>query len=183
MALINQHTPGNFLGQYIIAKEATALEISQNNDKIKTRKGCKDIWNAYMADGVIYSHHDIPFCPTTATKLPHSIITWENAGTFTEKSVFVYATALQDMGYTVRVKNSTRSKSGAQIITVSNTSKDRNISQIQVSPGGGRHGDSPYVKISTTDNGKFKIVDGIANNYKSNAKETAEIIFRRKNND
>ena len=107
----------------------------------------------------------------------------KNADIFTEKSVFIYATALQDMGYTVKVKNSTRSKSGAQIITVSNTSKDRNISQIQVSPGGGRHGNSPYVKISTTDNGKFKIVDGTADNYKSNAKETAEIIFRRKNND
>lgn len=104
----------------------------------------------------------------------------ENASTFSEKSIFVYATALQDRGYTVQVKNSTRSKSGAQIITVSNTNKDRNISQIQVSPGGGRHGDSPYVKISTTNNGKFKIVDGTADNYKSNAKETAEIIFRRK---
>ena len=102
----------------------------------------------------------------------------KNAGTFSEKSVFVYATALQDMGYAVQVKNSTRSKSGAQIITVSNASKSRNISQIQVSPGGGRHGASPYVKISTTDNGKFKIVDGTADNYKSNGKETAEIIFR-----
>ena len=107
----------------------------------------------------------------------------ENAETFSEKSVFVYATALEDMGYAVQVKNSTRSKSGAQIITVSNASKSRNISQIQVSPGGGRHGGSPYVKISTTDNGKFKIVDGTADNYKSNGKETAEIIFRRKNND
>ncbi len=102
-----------------------------------------------------------------------------NADTFTNKSVYVYATALQDQGYNVQVKNSIKSKSGAQIITVSNPSKDRNISQVQVSPGGGRHGDSPYVKISTTNNGKFKIVNGSPENYKSNAKETAEIIFRR----
>ena len=104
----------------------------------------------------------------------------ENAGTFTNNSAYVYATALQDMGYNVSVKSSAKSRSGAQIITISNSSKERNISQVQVSPGGGRHGASPYVKIITTDNGKFKIVDGPESEYKSNAKETAEIIFRRK---
>ena len=104
----------------------------------------------------------------------------ENADIFTNNSAYVYATALQDMGYNVSVKSSAKSRSGAQIITISNPSKERNISQVQVSPGGGRHGSSPYVKISTTDSGKFKIVDGPESDYKSNAKETAEIIFRRK---
>lgn len=47
--------------------------------KDKTRRGCKDIWNAYMADGAIFGKHDIPLCPTTATKSPDSIITWEEA--------------------------------------------------------------------------------------------------------
>ena len=61
------------------AKEANALKNSQKNDIIKVRKGCKDIWNAYMADGAIYSSHDIPFCPTTATELPYGIVTWEEA--------------------------------------------------------------------------------------------------------
>lgn len=43
------------------------------------RTGCKDIWNAYMANGAIFGKYDIPYCPTTASKLPHDIITWEEA--------------------------------------------------------------------------------------------------------
>ena len=43
------------------------------------RKGCKDIWNAFMCEGIRYDENDIPFCPTTATKLPREIITWEEA--------------------------------------------------------------------------------------------------------
>ncbi len=43
------------------------------------RKGCKDIWNAHMCSGARYTHNDIPLCPTTATELPHQIITWEEA--------------------------------------------------------------------------------------------------------
>ncbi|MGN8858232.1 DUF4417 domain-containing protein [Catenibacterium mitsuokai] len=43
------------------------------------RKGCKDVWNAYMAQGACFTTHDIPYCPTTATELPHNIITWEVA--------------------------------------------------------------------------------------------------------
>ena len=26
------------------------------------RKGCKDIWNAFMLKGAVYSKNDIPFC-------------------------------------------------------------------------------------------------------------------------
>lgn len=45
------------------------------------RKGCKDIWNAFMCEGADFhlSKHDIPFCPTTATKLPTKIILWDEA--------------------------------------------------------------------------------------------------------
>lgn len=43
------------------------------------RKGLKDIWNAFMANGAKFCEHDIPFCPTTATQLPTDIITWEEA--------------------------------------------------------------------------------------------------------
>lgn len=43
------------------------------------RKGCKDIWNAFMARGAQYTINDIPVCPTTATGLPKQIITWEEA--------------------------------------------------------------------------------------------------------
>ena len=43
------------------------------------RKGCKDVWNAFMCNGARFSLHDIPFCETTATSLPCYIITWEEA--------------------------------------------------------------------------------------------------------
>lgn len=53
----------------------------------------------------------------------------------------------------------------------------RNISQVQVSPGGGRHGSSPYVKISTNDQGIIKIVNGSENLYVTDGNETATVIF------
>lgn len=48
----------------------------KNND---IRKGCKDVWNAFMVKGATFSENDIPFCPTTATELPQAVITWEEA--------------------------------------------------------------------------------------------------------
>ena len=70
-----------------------------------------------------------------------------------------------------------RPTSGAQIIKINNVGEGRNIIQVQVSPGGGRHGANPYVKISTNDQGIIKIVDGIQETYKTDGKETATIIF------
>lgn len=61
-----------------------------------------------------------------------------------------------------------------------NGNKDRNISQIQVSPGSKRHGNVPYVKISTTDYGKIKIINASPSEYKSDGREKAELIFRGK---
>lgn len=87
------------------------------------------------------------------------------------------AQALTDAGYDVTVKTSTRSRSGAQIIKINNPGGGKNISQVQVSPGGGRHGSNPYVKISTTDQGIIKIVNGSESIYKTDGKETATIIF------
>jgi len=43
----------------------------------KVRKGCKDIWNAFMVRDAIFDK-DIPYCPTTG-ETPESIITWEEA--------------------------------------------------------------------------------------------------------
>lgn len=59
--------------------------ITYNEEQ--SRVGCKDIWNAYMASGAKYSAHDIPLCPTTATELPHSIITWEEAKAIYKKNI------------------------------------------------------------------------------------------------
>ena len=70
--------------------------------------------------------------------------------------------------------------STAQIIEIINPSKERNIKQVQVSPDGSRrHGKVPYVKISTSDEGKIKIIDGTAENYKTAGDEKAKLIFRR----
>ena len=50
-------------------------------NEILIRSGCKDVWNAFMCEGADFSHsgNDIPFCPTTATKLPEDIIPWDEA--------------------------------------------------------------------------------------------------------
>lgn len=43
------------------------------------RKGCHDIWNAFMCKDAKFSQHDIPLCSTTAIGLPCYIITWDEA--------------------------------------------------------------------------------------------------------
>ena len=101
----------------------------------------------------------------------------KNASVFVGNTVETYIEALELIGYIVETNNSKKSRSGAKIIKIKNESKNKNISQLQVPPGGGRHGSSPYVKISTNDIGKYKIVDGSITDYKQNADETAEIIF------
>ena len=49
-----------------------------------------------MADGAIYSPHDIPFCPTTAAELPHGIVTWEEAKAIYKKNISVKSDFLYD---------------------------------------------------------------------------------------
>ncbi|MCF2945454.1 hypothetical protein, partial [Paenibacillus tarimensis] len=96
---------------------------------------------------------------------------------FKGKSADEIAQMLRNEGYDVTVQDSTKSSSGAKIIKINNTGDNRNITQVQVSPGGGRHGGSPYVKISTNDQGIIKVVDGAESAYKTDGKETATIIF------
>ncbi len=96
MSITNNHLSENKSDQNTKEKEANALENSQNNDIINVRKGCKDIWNAYMADGAIYSPHDIPFCPTTAVELPHGIVTWEEAKAIYKKNISIKSDFLYD---------------------------------------------------------------------------------------
>ena len=100
-----------------------------------------------------------------------------NPSAFSGKSAEEIADVLRNSGYDVTIKNSTRSRSGAQIIQINNSGGGKNISQVQVSLGRGRHGSNPYVKISTTDQGIIKIVDGIEGTYKTDGKDTATIIF------
>lgn len=44
-----------------------------------TRRGIQDIWNAFMVSGAEMGGNDIPFCPTTAVRVPTDIITWTDA--------------------------------------------------------------------------------------------------------
>ena len=100
-----------------------------------------------------------------------------NPKVFSGRTVDEIADALEEVGYKVSIRGSTHPRSKASIIEIKNTGGFSTISQIQVSPGGGRHGELPYVKISTTDQGIIKIVDGVKDMYKTDGKETATIIF------
>ncbi|PXV84585.1 hypothetical protein C8E03_1268, partial [Lachnotalea glycerini] len=100
-----------------------------------------------------------------------------NPSAFSGKSADEIAQVLKESGYDVTVQSSKRSSSGAKIIKINNPGGGKNITQVQVSPGGGRHGANPYIKISTSDQGIIKIVDGIEEIYKTDGKETSTIIF------
>ena len=68
-----------------------------------------------------------------------------NKSSFKGKSTDEIANMLEEAGYKTEIKKSTKSKSGAEIIQIKNSGGDRNITQVQVSPGGGRHGVNPYI--------------------------------------
>ena len=62
--------------------------ISPQIDKISTkRSGLRDVWNAYMLHGAIFSQNDIPLCPTTASKPPSKLISFTEAKTIHRKEV------------------------------------------------------------------------------------------------
>lgn len=98
---------------------------------------------------------------------------------FLGKSIARIEHELHKNGYTTERKKSNRKDSKAKITIVINSSKERNIGQIQVSPGSKRHGDVPYVKISTKDIGKIKIIGATENQYKTDGREKATLLFRR----
>ena len=86
---------------------------------------------------------------------------------------------LRRHGYETTIRKSKHSTSQAKVIVIGNSSTERNITQVQVSPGSKRHGNIPYVKISTNDIGIQKIIDGTPSQYKSDGSETAKLWFRR----
>lgn len=59
----------------------------KNIKKKKPRKGCKDIWDAFMVDGANFTENDIPVCPTTALAIPSKIITYSEAKTIHNKRI------------------------------------------------------------------------------------------------
>ena len=96
--------------------------------------------------------------------------------TFRGKTVNQIADILRNQGYDVTIRESTKSRSGAMIIEINNQGGARNISQVQVSPGGGRHGGPPYVKISTNQ-GTFRIIDGSPSDFRVIEQQNAIDIF------
>ncbi|MBD5554317.1 MAG: hypothetical protein HDQ95_02915 [Roseburia sp.] len=99
---------------------------------------------------------------------------------FYGKSVTQIDSALKEQGYQTTIRKSKHDSSRAKIIITANSDQHRNITQVQVSPGSQRHGNVPYVKISTNNAGKFKVIDASKSEYKSDGKETATLFFRRK---
>lgn len=100
-----------------------------------------------------------------------------NPRVFSGQSVDDIAAALEKSGYETNIVKSEHSRSGAVVIKIRNPGGGKNITQVQVSPGGGRHGVQPYVKISTNDQGIIKIVDGVPSAYRTDGRETATILF------
>ncbi len=90
---------------------------------------------------------------------------------------------LQKHGYETTRRPSKNRGSKAKIIITLNSDKEKNIAHLQISPGSKRHGNVPYVKISTTDIGKIKIIGADESQYKTDGKEKATILFRRKNSE
>ena len=99
---------------------------------------------------------------------------------FLGKSVARLEHELNKHGYETTRRPSRYRGSKAKFIVTLNSSKERNITQLQISPGSKRHGGVAYVKVSTSDIGRIKIVCGNSRSYKTDGKETAKILFRRK---
>lgn len=98
---------------------------------------------------------------------------------FLGKTVGQIEKMLQKRGYQTTVRRSKHSTSKAKVIVIGNSSSERNITQVQVSPGSKRHGNVPYVKISTNDIGIHKIIDSTSSEYKTDGHEAAKLWFRR----
>ncbi len=62
--------------------------LKQGNLPKQHRTGCKDLWNAFMVDGALFSSHDIPFCPTHIPDgLPKELISFAEAKTLYNKEI------------------------------------------------------------------------------------------------
>ncbi len=98
---------------------------------------------------------------------------------FLGKSVVKIESILHKAGYETQRRPSKHSTSKAKIIVTLNPSRERNITQIQISPGSKRHGNVPYIKFSTTDYGKIKVIGASKEKYKTDNKEKAVLLYRR----
>lgn len=104
----------------------------------------------------------------------------DNRELFYDKSVSQINSAMKEQGYETTIRKSTHSGSRAKFIVVGNSNQNRNVTAVEVTPGSPRHGNVPYVRISTSDLGKFKVINGTKSQYKTDGSEKAKLIFRRK---
>ena len=51
------------------------------------RPGLADMWNAFMVEKATFSEHDIPICPTTATRVPGKLIGYDEAKAIHKKMI------------------------------------------------------------------------------------------------
>lgn len=99
---------------------------------------------------------------------------------FLGKSAILLLKILLKYGYKAEIHDSNVHGSKARIIIILNNSAKRNITQVQVTPKGRRHGPIPYVKISTSDYGTIKIIGSKPDDYKTDGTEKSHLLFRRK---
>lgn len=104
----------------------------------------------------------------------------DNREMFYDKSVYQINNAMKQQGYETTIRKSIHSNSKAKFIVVGNSNKNRNVTAVEVTPGTPRHGNVPYVRISTSDLGKFKVINGTKEQYKTDNSENSKLIFRRK---
>ncbi len=102
---------------------------------------------------------------------------------FLGKSIKRLKHEMTKLGYKVKIEPSKHPLSKAKKIIVLNTSKEKNVTVVHVSPGSKRHGETAYVRVCTNDVGKLKVVADISK-YKTDGKENSLIYpARSKKND
>lgn len=99
---------------------------------------------------------------------------------FLGKSVSKIQKELKKHGYDTEVAPSSHPGSKAKFIIVKNQSKIRNITTIEVTPGARNHGVRvSYVRISTNDIGKLKIVSN-QEKYVPGKGDKAKVFYPRR---
>lgn len=61
--------------------------ILSENEGVKVRPGCKDVWDAFMTKEAYYGKYDIPYCPNTASGIPKDQVTWEEANEIHRRNI------------------------------------------------------------------------------------------------
>lgn len=102
---------------------------------------------------------------------------------FLGKSVSKIQKEMSKHGYITEVSPSNHVGSKAKMIIVKNESKTRNVTMVEVTPGSKQHGNVSYVRISTNDIGRFKVVSNQEKYVPGNGDKAKVYYPRRKKKD